>query len=683
MNRQATADEMSLSLTDLLALDGACDRFEAALRAGEVAEMASLLALAPRPLRSRLLRELLALELGNRLDRGERPDVVDYHGRFPEHRDVVDAIFARFGPDDPAPDRDGTLGGEGASLGTLAEGVTRPRPAGSRGEISPEVSSSLRAAGYDVLGELGRGGMGIVYLARRIMLNRPCAVKMILGDASADPESSLRFLAEAETVARLHHPHVVQVHHFGQAGGSPFVELEYLPGGSLDRALDGTPWPAAKAAELIESLARAVAEAHRLGIIHRDLKPANVLLTTDGIPKIGDFGLAKSLGSDSTLTRTGLVVGSPCYMSPEQAEPRSNQVGPATDIYGLGAILYELLTGYPPFKGATVLQTLDQVRSQEPVPPRQVLPGVARDLETICLKCLEKDPRRRYQGATALAEDLDRFLHGRTILARPAGAVEHAWKWASRQPAVALLSVALVSITALSIALVSWQWRHARTEAAHADGRAHRSIGVGHDPAPVVPPHPRLVVVGQPDPAQHVDLGGVEPVLVGTPLERLRFEDAQVGDQDVHLRQLADQIAHTVGGGLVGDTRDLPVATRAPDLGHRLLDPPPSQSVNDEVCSLSVQPRRRGEPDPGRRARHQRPLAPQLQVRVGPSRPGGPRWKPLPNRPPTRLLKTDARTTTKPLGLVCPDRPGRGTVSGLRLDFPTNGERSDKSVSSP
>jgi serine/threonine-protein kinase len=267
--------------------------------------------------------------------------------------------------------------------------VTHLREGRSRAEISPEVFGALRTAGYEVLGELGRGGMGIVYLARRILLNRPCAVKMILAGADAGPEASLRFLAEAETIARLRHPNIVQIHHFGRAGDLPFIELEYLEGGSLDRALDGTPWPAAKAAELIGVLTRALAEAHGLGIVHRDLKPGNVLLTADGVPKIADFGLAKSLASDSHFTRTGLMVGSPCYMAPEQAESRSNEVGPATDVYSLGAMLYELLTGHPPFKAATVIQTLDQVRSQEPVPPRQMQPALPRDLETICLKCLQ------------------------------------------------------------------------------------------------------------------------------------------------------------------------------------------------------------------------------------------------------------------------------------------------------
>ena len=341
------------------------------------------------------------------------------------------------------------------------------------------LRQALRAGGYEVLGELGRGGMGVVYLARNIPLNRPCALKTFsAGDGG--PTAAARLRAEAEAIARLRHPNVVQIYGVGEAAGVPFLELEYLPGGSLADAPDGTPRPAAEAARLIEPVARAVAEAHRLGIVHRDLKPANVLLTADGEPKVSDFGLARSLASDVRLTHTGQLVGTPCYMAPEQAEAGAAEVGPAADVYSLGAILYELLTGHPPFRAATTLQTLDLVRSREPVPPRQMQPAVPRDLETICLKCLQKDPARRYAGAEALAEDLGRFLRGQPILARPTGAAERAWKWARRNPGVAALSAALMMTAALAFVLVSWQWRRAEARAvaealAHTEARrAHR-----------------------------------------------------------------------------------------------------------------------------------------------------------------------------------------------------------------
>ncbi len=237
--------------------------------------------------------------------------------------------------------------------------------------------------GYEIMGELGRGGMGVVYRARQVRLNRPCALKTILAGAHANDETTARFMAEAEAVARLQHPNVVQIYHVGEAGGLPFFELEYLDGGSLDRRLNGTPWPARLATELIRSVVRGVAEAHRRGIVHRDLKPANVLLAADGTPKVSDFGLAKSLDQDSGLTRTDTVMGSPGYMSPEQAEGKTKNVGPLADVYALGAILYELLTGRPLFRGATALETLEQVKTTEPVPPSRLVPGLSRDVETI------------------------------------------------------------------------------------------------------------------------------------------------------------------------------------------------------------------------------------------------------------------------------------------------------------
>ena len=231
----------------------------------------------------------------------------------------------------------------------------------------------------------------------------------------------MRFMAEAETVARLEHPNVVRIHHIGEADGLPFFELEYVAGGSLDQRLDGTPWQPERAARLVEALAQGMAEAHRRGIVHRDLKPSNVLITTGGTPKITDFGLAKALGINSGVTLTESILGSPSYMAPEQAEGRARQAGPAADLYALGVILYELLTGRPPFKAATALETLEQVRSSLPVPLVRLQPKLTRDLETICLKCLEKEPAQRYATAVELADELGRFLRHEPIHARPLG----------------------------------------------------------------------------------------------------------------------------------------------------------------------------------------------------------------------------------------------------------------------
>jgi serine/threonine protein kinase len=320
------------------------------------------------------------------------------HMPDPDHHDVmIDA-----GPPDPeptmaGPDPDGrpgaleaTCAGEGDLGGdrrgstpaarTIAGGPTDPglTQAGEGARPRPELPI---VPGFEILGELGRGGMGVVYLAREVRLNRPCALKMILAGEHASPDAAVRFLAEAETVARLRHPHVVQVYSLGDHGGCPYFELEYVEGGSLALALDGTPWAPGRAARLVEALAGAVAEAHRLGIVHRDIKPGNVLLTADGTPELTDFGLAKSLGVTSSLTQSGAILGSPSYMAPEQAEGHTKDVGPAADVYALGVVLYELLTGRPPFRATSVLETLQLVKSAEPLPPSRLVPGLPRDVE--------------------------------------------------------------------------------------------------------------------------------------------------------------------------------------------------------------------------------------------------------------------------------------------------------------
>jgi WD40 repeat protein len=317
--------------------------------------------------------------------------------------------------------------------------------------------------GYEILGELGRGGMGVVYRARHVLLNRPCVLKMILAGDFADARAVARFRVEAEAEARLHHPNIVQIYHVGEVAGRPFFELEYVEGGSLDRQLDGTPWTPRRAAELVEALARGIAEAHRHGIVHRDLKPGNVLLAADGTPKITDFGLAKSLAGDSNLTQTGAILGSPDYMAPEQAEGKTREVGPLADVYALGAMLYELLTGRPPFRAATMLETLELVRTAEPVPLSRLVPGLPRDVETIALKCLQKEPGKRYDSASALAEDLRRLLGGEPIAARRIGRIERAWRWCRRHPVPASLTATIVLVAAMGLAAVLWQWGEAVT----------------------------------------------------------------------------------------------------------------------------------------------------------------------------------------------------------------------------
>ena len=304
--------------------------------------------------------------------------------------------------------------------------------------------------GYTVFGEIGRGAMGVIYRGHQISLDRPVALKLLRKDATADDRE--RFRSEAGAAARLRHPHIAQVYDAGSCDGRPFFAMEYLDGGTLSRKLGGRPQSGLDAATLVEALARAAQHAHENGVVHRDLKPANILLASGGcplpsisqpapagshsslagfIPKIADFGLARQTVS-GLGTRTGDLLGTPSYMAPEQAAGRSHQSGPAGDIYSLGAVLYECLTGRPPFHGASLIETLEQVQSQPVTAPRLVVPGVSADLEAICLKCLEKEPGRRYATAGQMADDLRRFLDGRPVQARPAGVIGRAVHWCAR-----------------------------------------------------------------------------------------------------------------------------------------------------------------------------------------------------------------------------------------------------------
>jgi serine/threonine-protein kinase len=306
--------------------------------------------------------------------------------------------------------------------------------------------------------------MGVVYQARHCSLKRLVALKMILAGLHADATARLRFRTEAEAVARLQHPNIVQIHEVGEYEGKPFLSLEYIEGGSLLRKVAGTAQPEREAARLVEALARAVHYTHQRGILHRDLKPTNVLLTAAGTPKITDFGLAKILDADTGPTRSETFLGTPSYMAPEQAAGDAKKVGAPADVYSLGAILYELLTGRAPFQGATPLSTLEQVRTQEPVPPRQMRRSVSRDLETVCLKCLEKEPFKRYPSAEALADDLRRFLAGQPIQARPVPAWQKLWRCARRRPA--LVAWTLVAAALVGLLLIAWYYFRAADQLA-------------------------------------------------------------------------------------------------------------------------------------------------------------------------------------------------------------------------
>jgi serine/threonine-protein kinase len=395
-----------------------------------------------------LAMELVYGEFLIREQLGEKPTAEEYLGRFPGCAALLQQQFAlhrELEPNTFQCDTHVDDGLESSSQQTFA-------PLLSKGAAAPWPV----VAGYEILAELGRGGMGVVYKARHKGLGRLVALKLMRWGLDCSAGERARFRREAEAVARLQHPHVVQIYEVGEQDGRPFLSLEFLEGGSLAGQLDGTPRPGRAAAELVETLARAVHAAHQLHIIHRDLKPDNVLLTAGGVPKVADFGLAKLLDNDQLRTGSDAVLGTPCYMAPEQAQGKSRDLGPAADVYALGAVLYELVTGRPPFRAETALDTILQVVQDEPVPPARLNPRLAGDLETICLKCLQKEPSRRYASAQDLAEDLRRFRAGEPIHARPVGRLEKAAKWVRRRPAAAAFwTMGLVSVL---LALGGWWW---------------------------------------------------------------------------------------------------------------------------------------------------------------------------------------------------------------------------------
>lgn len=334
----------------------------------------------------------------------------------------------------------------------------------SQSTRAPDIGSKLRYFGdYELLEEIARGGMGVVYKARQSTLKRIVALKMILSGQLAGEEAVGRFYTEAEAAAKLDHPNIVPIFEIGQHQGQHYFSMAYVDGESLARKLMAGPLPPRDAAQLMKKVADAITYSHIEGVVHRDLKPANVLVDKDGEPRVTDFGLAKRISTQSlagntqesvaNLTTTGQILGTPSYMPPEQASGKTDDVGPLADVYSLGALLYCLVTGRPPFQAASPIDTLLQVLEREPVPPRQLNPGVPRDLETICLKCLEKDCGRRYQSAREFADELQRFLEGRPIAARPASKAERSWRWCRRNPVIAATSALAVASLLMSVTL--------------------------------------------------------------------------------------------------------------------------------------------------------------------------------------------------------------------------------------
>jgi tRNA A-37 threonylcarbamoyl transferase component Bud32 len=427
------------SISRLNRLNQLCDRFERAWREGSSPRIEDYLVEVAEAERAELLRELLSLEIHYRRQRREQPAMDEYRSRFPQlDRAALEAELASAPSPRPADPLAVTV------QGTPSGGIAPPGP-GVR----------VRYLGdYELLEEVARGGMGVVYKARQISLNRIVAVKMILAGQLATPADRDRFQSEAEAAAHLDHPNIVPVFEVGEYEGHHYFSMGYVDGTSLSARLTDGPLPPKEAAKIMATVAEAVEYAHRQGVIHRDIKPSNILIDCQGSPRITDFGLAKRVDSGSNLTATGDRLGTPSYMAPEQAAGRIGAVGPAVDVYGLGALLYASLTGRPPFQAATPYETMQQVIEKEPVPLRQLNAAVPHDLETIVLKCLEKSVPRRYSTVRALAEDLRRYLEGRPILARPVGRLGHAWRWCKRQPVVAGL-IAAVATTLLAGIVVS------------------------------------------------------------------------------------------------------------------------------------------------------------------------------------------------------------------------------------
>ncbi len=457
-------------------IDARCDAFERALVAGESPVIENYLADHSSPQREELLCELLGIDIDFRFAHGEQPAISDYIARFPEL--LVEQISAIFNASQPSP-----------NLPCADPSTEHPTLISPSAEVSANVTTSAPVAvryfgDYELLREIARGGMGVVYEARQRSLNRPVALKMILAGQLARPEEVTRFRREAEAAAQLEHPGIVPIFEIGQHGDQHYFTMGYVAGPSLSTRLLDRPLDPREAACLMHEVSLAVQYAHDRGVVHRDLKPSNILLAPrldrqagDFLyaPRVTDFGLAKLSRSDQNLTETGQILGTPSYMPPEQAAGQIHDVGPSADVYSLGAVLYTCLTGRPPFQAASALDTVRQVMERDPVALRELNAAVPQDLETICLKCLEKSIPRRYATAQAVADELQRYLEGRPIQARPVSQSERAWRWCKRSPVVAGLSVAVVLTLLVGIIASSyfaWKESLARIDADENAGAA-------------------------------------------------------------------------------------------------------------------------------------------------------------------------------------------------------------------
>jgi len=502
MNSRSPLDQPAVPVTAFMLIDAACDRFEDECRKGQNPDLAPYLAEVVDEAREPLFRNLLSLDCEYRLRRGEQPDAQRYREQFPELCNIVDSVFRSMSvrpivrgmsPPDNGHKRDEKADDPHGETQVVESGGS-DRGSASWGGLSHAELEDLKSAGYEVRRLLGWGGMGLVYEAHQPSLNRLVALKLIRSGSFASESELLRFQKEAEAVAQLDHPHIVPVYEVGQHHGRHFFSMKLIVGTSLDKRLDGFAADPRATARLVATIGEAIHHAHQRGILHRDLKPANILLDEKDEPQVTDFGLAKWIEGDPELTQSNALIGTPSYMAPEQTTKGRGQVSTATDVYGLGTILYALLAGRAPFTGTTLIETLDKVRTQYPEPPSRLNPQVPHDLEVICRKCLEKEPGRRYSSALALSEDLSRWLRGEPILARPVSLLVRALMWSRRNPAMAATAVLALLSLVVGFAAVTWKWREAVRERARSDavvelltqrllGRADSELNpYGHNP---------------------------------------------------------------------------------------------------------------------------------------------------------------------------------------------------------
>jgi len=452
IERQGGQEITSAALEQARRINCACEEFERRWRSGQRPRLESEIERAQPSDQAALFEELLMLELELRHDGAERPDPQEYVARFPDRQVRITAIFTQTAPASAATS---SAAPKPAGLPASPKVSASPASAAEAKTVSlipadefPEITPIGSVGDYDLIEEIARGGMGVVYKARHRGLKRVVALKMILSGPTASAQERERFRREAELAANLDHPHIVPIYEVDEEQGHCFFTMKLIDGGSLSKQAGRYKSDPAAAARLVLTLARAVHHAHGQGFLHCDLKPSNVLLDQHGSPYLTDFGLARRTGADSSLSGSGTILGTPSYMAPEQATGSRAWLGPATDVYGLGAILYELLAGRPPFRAETVMETVVQVLERDPTPPRELNDDVPRELESICLKCLEKSPKDRYPSAQALADELDNYLHGEGIAAT--GILARLRRWNRREPELVarlggLLLVAIIT----------------------------------------------------------------------------------------------------------------------------------------------------------------------------------------------------------------------------------------------